>query len=96
MEIDRRTLLGAAAVPLVGSPIAAAAAAGDWERIADEYEVTREVIQLEQGNWRMMARPVLARYRANVGRVNRDTGYYARRTMVGRATSMPSPQRSVH
>jgi selenocysteine lyase/cysteine desulfurase len=83
MEIDRRTLLGAAAVPLVTSSIAATAAADDWERIAHEYEVTREVIQLEHGNWGMMARPVLAQYRANVERVNRDTSYYARRTMVG-------------
>lgn len=83
MEIDRRTLLGATAAPLVTSPIAAAAAADDWERIAHEYDVTREVIQLEHGNWGMMARPVLAQYRANVERVNRDTSYYARRTMVG-------------
>ena len=30
----------------------------------------------------MMARPVLAAYRAHVERVNRDTSYYARRTMV--------------
>ena len=54
-----------------------------WERIAREYDVTREVIQLEHGNWGMMARPVLAAYRAHVERVNRDTSYYARRTMVG-------------
>ena len=45
--------------------------------------MTREVIQLEHGNWGMMARPVLAAYRAHVERVNRDTSYYARRTMVG-------------
>ena len=82
MEIDRRTLLGAAAVPFAAGPIAAAAATDDWERIAREYDVTREVIQLEHGNWGMMARPVLAAYRAHVERVNRDTSYYARRTMV--------------
>lgn len=84
MEIDRRTMLaGAAALPFATAPIAAAAAADDWERIAREYDVTREVIQLEHGNWGMMARPVLAAYRALVERVNRDTSYYARRTMVG-------------
>jgi selenocysteine lyase/cysteine desulfurase len=83
MEIDRRTLLGAAAaVPLASGLVSAAAPADDWERIASEYDVTREVIQLEHGNWGMMARPVLAQYRANVERVNRDTSYYARRTMV--------------
>ena len=83
MDLDRRTLLGsAAALPFATAPIAAAAAADDWEWIAREYDVTREVIQLEHGNWGMMARPVLATYRANVERVNRDTSYYARRTMV--------------
>jgi isopenicillin-N epimerase len=83
MEIDRRTMLGAAVLPFAAGPIAAAATADDWDRIAREYDVTREVIQLEHGNWGMMARPVLATYRAIVERVNRDTSYYARRTMVG-------------
>src|SRR5438046_587041 len=83
MDIDRRTLIGGAAALPLSAPAASAAAAGDyWESIAREYDVTREVIQLEHGNWGMMARPVLAAYRANVERVNRDTSYYARRTMV--------------
>ena len=82
MELDRRTLLGAAALPLAAPPLAAARPADSWERIAREYDVTREVIQLEHGNWGMMARPVLAAYRAHVERVNRDTSFYARRTMV--------------
>ena len=82
--MDRRSLLGAAALPLAAAPISAAAAAtDDWERVAREYDVTREVIQLEHGNWGMMARPVLAAYRAHLERVNRDTSYYARRNMVG-------------
>ena len=84
MDVDRRTVLGgAAALPLAATPIAAAAPADYWERIARQYDVTQEVIQLEHGNWGMMARPVLAAYRAKVDRVNRDTSYYARRTMVG-------------
>lgn len=83
MEIDRRTLLGAAAAaPFAAAPITAAPAEDEWERIAREYDVTREVIQLEHGNWGMMARPVLAAYREHVERVNRDTSYYARRGMV--------------
>ena len=83
MDVDRRTLLGAAtALPLASAPLAAAPAEDEWERIAREYDVTREVVQLEHGNWGMMARPVLAAYRARVERVNRDTSYYARRTMV--------------
>src|SRR5206468_4182510 len=83
VEIDRRTLLGAAALPFLSAPLSAAARADDWDRIAREYDVTRDVIQLEHGNWGMMARPVLAAYRAHVERVNRDTSYYARRNMVG-------------
>ena len=76
-------MLGAAALPFAAAPLTAAAAADDWDRVAREYDVTREVIQLEHGNWGMMARPVLAAYQAHVERVNRDTSYYARRTMVG-------------
>jgi len=70
-------------LPLATSVIAAPPTDDYWEKIAREYDVTREVIQLEHGNWGMMARPVLAAYRAHVERVNRDTSYYARRTMVG-------------
>src|SRR5206468_1678397 len=44
MEIDRRTMLGAAVLPFAAGPIAAAAAADDWDRISREYDVTREVI----------------------------------------------------
>ena len=85
MELDRRTLLGGAAALPLAAPLSAAIIKDDdyWEQIAREYDVTREVIQLEHGNWGMMARPVLAAYRAHVERVNRDTSYYARRTMVG-------------
>jgi len=77
-------MLGGAALPFAAPAIAAAAAAAtdDWDRIAREYDVTHEVIQLEHGNWGMMAKPVLAEYKRQVERVNRDTSYYARRTMV--------------
>ena len=73
MEMDRRTLLGAATALPVASASLAATSDDEWERIAREYDVTRDVIQLEHGNWGMMARPVLAAYRAKVERVNRDT-----------------------
>lgn len=78
--MDRRTLLSAAAA----APLLAAARPDDegyWNGVAAQYDVTREVIQLEHGNWGMMARPVLAAYLDKVERVNRDTAYYARRTM---------------
>lgn len=82
MEIDRRTLFGATALPFAAGSLVAAAAADDWDSVAREYDVTREIIQLEHGNWGMMARPVLQAYAASVERVNRDTSFYARRTMV--------------
>lgn len=81
MGLDRRTLLGAAALPLAAA--VPARAAEDWDAVAAQYDVTREVIQLEHGNWGMMPRPVLAAYRAQLDRVNRETSYYARRTMPG-------------
>ena len=79
--MDRRTLLAAAAA----MPVVPALAADDarWAGIAAQYDVTRKVVQLEHGNWGMMARPVLAAYRAHVDRVNRDTSFYARREMPG-------------
>jgi selenocysteine lyase/cysteine desulfurase len=83
MDMDRRTLLGGAAALPLAAPVAAAPHNEDyWEKIAREYDVTREVIQLEHGNWGMMARPVLDAYRAHVERVNRDSSFYARRTLV--------------
>lgn len=83
MDIDRRTLFGAAAVPLLPTALSASVSTDDWNSVAGQYDVTREVIQLEHGNWGMMARPVLQAYRAMVEHVNRNTSYYARRTMVG-------------
>ncbi|QPC99368.1 aminotransferase class V-fold PLP-dependent enzyme [Qipengyuania soli] len=81
MEFDRRTLFGAAALPLLPATLGKASLSGNWDEIAGQYDVTREIIQLEHGNWGMMARPVQQAYLANVERVNRDTSYYARRTM---------------
>lgn len=90
--VDRRLFLaGAASLPIAhasASPAISSSlgvAAGDelfWKHVASQYDVTREVIQLENGNWGMMARPVLEAYQANVARVNRDTSYYTRRGML--------------
>jgi isopenicillin-N epimerase len=86
--IDRRALLAGAAV----LPIAAQAASGlprgapngpdderYWNSIAAHYDVNPDIIQLENGNWGIMARPVMAAYERNIERVNRDNSYYARR-----------------
>nr|WP_093398145.1 aminotransferase class V-fold PLP-dependent enzyme [Sphingomonas sp. OK281] len=85
--VDRRVFLaGAAALPAVARagtfPSGAVDEAAFWKGIASQYDVTREVIQLENGNWGMMARPVLEAYERNLERVNRDTSYYTRRGMI--------------
>lgn len=82
--MDRRTLLtGIAAVPAAARAAPASPPSGDdeayWRGIATQYDVTREVVQLENGNWGMMARPVLEAYTEQLARVNRDTSYYTRR-----------------
>ncbi|WP_419722888.1 aminotransferase class V-fold PLP-dependent enzyme [Sphingobium aquiterrae] len=84
--MTRRMLLAtSAAAPLAGRALAAvpsiAMDEAYWADIAAQYDVTREVVQLENGNWGMMARPVLAAYQQAVARVNRDSSYYARRGM---------------
>lgn len=85
MTIDRRTMLaGAAALPVGSRALASPATpqrAPSWEAVAASYDVVRDVIQLENGNWGMMARPVLDAYTSAVARVNRETSYYARRGM---------------
>lgn len=85
--VDRRVFLaGAAALPAVARagafPSGAVDEATFWKGVASQYDVTREVIQLENGNWGMMARPVIEAYERNLERVNRDTSYYTRRGMI--------------
>ncbi len=80
---SRRSVIGAAAALPVASRLAASVGDDEayWRSIAAEYDVTPDVIQLENGNWGMMARPVQAAYAALVARVNRQSSFYARRGM---------------
>lgn len=87
--IDRRALLAggmAATLPLPARAGAPAHPAPDdeafWATVAAEYDLPQDVIQLENGNWGAMSRPVRAAYEQTVARVNRDTSYYARRGMI--------------
>lgn len=85
--IDRRLFLtGAAAMTAAPAGAALSPSATDdaafWKDVAAQYDPTRAVIHLENGNWGMMARPVLQAYESNLERVNRDTSYYTRRGMV--------------
>ncbi|MEI5687806.1 aminotransferase class V-fold PLP-dependent enzyme [Sphingomonas kyungheensis] len=92
--IGRRTLLGggiAATLPLPGRAIAPTRPAADdetfWATVAADYDVPQEVIQLENGNWGAMSRPVRAAYEQAVARVNRDTSFYTRRGMTADLTA---------
>lgn len=86
--IDRRALLAGGLAATLSLPARAASAhpAADdeafWAKVAAEYDVPQDVIQLENGNWGAMPRPVRAAYEQAVARVNRDTSYYARRGML--------------
>lgn len=50
-----------------------------WRRVAAQYDVTREIVQLENGNYGMMARPVLEAYKGHLQKVNTETSFYTRR-----------------
>lgn len=79
--MDRRTLISGtlAAASVKGAP-ASYAANRSWEDIASDYEVTTDILNLENGNWGIMARPVLEAYQRNTARINRDNSYYTRQT----------------
>jgi isopenicillin-N epimerase len=50
-----------------------------WRQVAAQYDITRDVIHLENGNWGSMSQPVLAAYELHQRKVNRQNSYYARR-----------------
>lgn len=80
--------LGAGLLPaasaMPGTPLPASGGApadsAFWQSVASQYDVTQQVTQLENGNWVMMARPVLADYQRQQARVNAETSFYARRS----------------
>jgi selenocysteine lyase/cysteine desulfurase len=95
MPFSRRSILGAGlatgvlasaapearppARPKNLQPEALARDEGYWRSVASQYDVTREVVQLENGNWGMMARPVLAAYERHERQVNKRNSFYVRR-----------------
>jgi isopenicillin-N epimerase len=97
--ISRRDLIMTGAVAAAGLSTAAAAAklpvrpatspeklATDesyWQQVAAQYDITRDVIQLENGNWGSMSLPVLAAYERHQRMVNEENSYYARRQYLG-------------
>lgn len=91
--ISRRAMMTAAAALPVAGRLNAAMPLGTksggratgpddeayWAKVAAQYDVTRDVIQLENGNWGIMAKPVLAAYERAVEWVNRENSFYTRR-----------------
>lgn len=58
-----------------------AADEGYWQKIAAQYALPPGITQLENGNWGVMAKPVLEAYFANLRMINRQGSYYTRREM---------------
>jgi aspartate/methionine/tyrosine aminotransferase len=54
-----------------------------WRSIAAQYDVTREVVQLENGNWGICTKPVMAAYEQHLQAVNRRNSFYVRREFAG-------------
>jgi len=74
--------LGAGSGSVAAQPAAVGTQAANetyWAGIAAQYGLTSEVIQLENGNWGVMSRPVLAAYERHQAMVNRRNSYYSRR-----------------
>ena len=69
---------GLPAIPAGTSPEVLAGNQAYWQAVAAQYDVTDEVIQLDNGFWGSMNRPVLAHYQQQVAMVNRDNAWYAR------------------
>jgi isopenicillin-N epimerase len=89
-KLDRRDLIGAGGAMLLGQTASAASAtappratspddAAYWRGVAAQYDITREVIQFENGMWGMMPKPVAEAYRRHTQMVNSRNSFYARR-----------------
>ena len=64
--------------PPAVSPAELAADAGYWQSVAAQYDITDEVVMLDNGFWGSMARPVLEAYQRHVADVNRGNAWYGR------------------
>ncbi len=54
-----------------------------WQQVRSCYALPEGVIQLENGNWGAMGKPVLQTYLQQTERVNQLTSYYSRREFAG-------------
>ena len=61
-------------------PIEVAQDEAFWAEITSEYDTPTDFLNLENGYWGFMSRPVLDRFKAHTERVNREGSQYARRS----------------
>jgi len=92
-SLSRRTLLAVGAVtPLAGTLNGLSGASAEhatdwpepddanfWSWVATQYDTRSDIINVENGNWGLMARPVLDAYLAHTEKVNRENSFFARR-----------------
>lgn len=96
--LDRRALMaGAMTAGIAGTFLPASAGAATslaradiraddnayWAKVAAQFDVTPDVVQLENGNWGSMARPVEQAYQRHLHKVNSANSFYARRGLWG-------------
>ncbi len=67
------------ASPAGKSPLELARHEEYWVSVRGQYDLPSAVVQLENGNWGVMAKPVLQSYQHQTLRVNRDSSYFSRR-----------------
>ncbi|MFM2086768.1 MAG: hypothetical protein RLZZ237_1637, partial [Pseudomonadota bacterium] len=73
----------APAVPQLAPPkgseaLALASDTGYWASVARQYDITDEVVLLDNAYWGSMALPVLEYYQRQVAMVNRGNSWYGR------------------
>jgi selenocysteine lyase/cysteine desulfurase len=61
-----------------GTPAALAGDESHWGRIANAYDVTDRIVNLEGGYFLPMALPVVAEFHRQIDHVNRENSFYAR------------------
>ncbi|WP_426197253.1 aminotransferase class V-fold PLP-dependent enzyme [Massilia sp. DWR3-1-1] len=92
MTFDRRHLLRTVAALAGGlSPFSAQARTAPaqgkqlgWEGLASQYDLDPSIVNLENGYYGVMARPVLDEYKRNIDYLNRHNSWYLRRTFSRR------------
>jgi selenocysteine lyase/cysteine desulfurase len=65
-------------LPPMPPPAALASDAGYWRAVRGLYDVTPDIVNLENGYWGVMLEPVRREYLRNTDKVNRDNSFYAR------------------